>query len=299
MNRNAFVLVNLGAASLALLLTAPGAGAEAHASRSSVKGKYTDDNAGELSLVDGVAWRSPSAGGTVVHLTTRPIASGVLGSSCPMTEASALILLRDAAWVEVSPDAAGRSKFFTWGRTFGASRGGREADMGDNKWPIKLRKAPPGAIAGEVAYADHGSFDFELPVRQPSVAETSGAEGYDDGPREQPGTPATVGAFRAAYQAVRAAALKKDLPAFLAAQGFAASQIAAIRALPGIDDDFTRLSRRFLKTEKLGKPAFKGRRGSMTADGVNAEGKAFYNWYYLTSCGPGRYLLTTMAENPQ
>lgn len=299
MNRNGFVLVNLGAASLALLLTAPDAGSEAHAARSSVKGKYTDDNAGELSLVDGVAWRSPSAGGTVVHLTTRPIASAVLGASCPMTEARALILLRDAAWVEVIPDAAGRSKFFTWGRTFGASRGGRDEDMGDNKWTIKLRKAPPGTIAGEAVYTDHGSFDFELPVRQPSVAETSGAESYDDGPREEPGTPATVQAFRAAYQAVRAAALKKDLPAFLAAQGFDASQVAAIRALPGIDDDFARLSRRFLKTEKLGKPAFKGRRGSMTANGANPEGKAFYNWYYLTSCGPGRYLLTTMAENPQ
>jgi hypothetical protein len=299
MTRDAFVLATLGAASAALLLAAPDAGAAAHPARSSVKGTYTDDNAGELSLVDGVAWRSPSAGGTVVHLTTKPIASAALGSSCPMTEARALILLRDAAWVEVSPDAAGRSKFFTWGRTFGASRGGRDADMGDNKWTIKLRKAPPGTIAGEAVYAEHGSFDFELPVRQPSVAETSGAEGYDDGPREEPGTPATLQAFRAAWQAVRAAALRGDLPGFLAAQGFDASQIAAIRALPGIDDDFARLSLRFLKTEKLGKPAFRGRRGSMTASGANAEGKAFYNWYYLTSCGPRRYLLTTMAENPK
>jgi hypothetical protein len=298
-NRNAFVLASLGAASVALLLTAPDATAGAKASRASVKGKYTDDNAGELTVVDGVAWRSLSAGGTVVDLTTRPIASAVLGSTCPVTEARALILLSDAAWVEVIPDAAGRSKFFTWGRTFGDSRGSRVGDMGDNQWTIKLRKAPPATIAGEVVYADHGSFDFELPVRQPSVAETSGAESYDDGPREVPGTPAAVAAFRAAYQAVRAAALKRDLPAFLAAQGFDASQIAAIRALPEVDADFARLARRFLTTEKLGKPAFKGRRGSMTASGTNAEGKAFYNWYYLTSCGPGRHLLTTMAENPQ
>jgi hypothetical protein len=171
--------------------------------------------------------------------------------------------------------------------------------MGENKWTIKLRKAPPGTIAGNVVTAGHGSFDFELPLRQPSLAETSGAESYDDGPPEEPGTPATLQAFRAAWQAVRSAALKRDLPGFLAAQGFDAAQVAAIRALPGIADDFARLSLRFLKIEKVGKPAFRGRRGSMTASGTNAEGKAFHNWYYLTSCGPGRYLLTTMAENPQ
>ena len=297
-------LRSLFAPSLLALLLAPASPLEAQARTpplppAVVKGTYTDDNAGALSLVDGIAWRSAAPPATVVYLTTRPIASAALGSACPMTEARALTLLRDAAWVEVAPDASGASRFFTWGRTFGDSRGGRDTEMGDHKWTITLRTAPAGTIAGSVAYTDRGTFDFELPVRRPTIPETSGAQGYDDGPRERPATPVAAKAFMAAYQAVRAAALAKDLQAFLAAQGFSAAQIAAIRALPGIDDDFARLSLRFLETEsKRGKPAFQGRRGAMTAEGANAEGKRFYNWYYLTRCG-ARYLLTTMAENAQ
>jgi hypothetical protein len=264
-----------------------------------VKGTYTEDDAGQLTLVDGIAWRAAAVPGTVVYLTTKPIASAVLGSTCPVTEARALTLLRDAAWVEVAPDAAGTSKFFTWGRTFGASRGGRESDMGEGNWTITLRKTPPATIAGAVAYRDRGTFDFELPARRPTIAETSGAQAFDDGPRERAATPAEAKAFVAAYEAVRAAALKKDLPGFLAAQGFDAAQVAAIRALPGVDEDFARLSLRFLAKEvKRGKPAFKGRRGAMTAEGTNSEGKGFYNWYYLTKCGT-RHLFTTMGENPQ
>jgi len=286
----------LAAASLALCLVP--AAAQAQAARkpvgpASVKGTYTDDNLGALELVDGIAWSSVSAGGTVVFLTTKTIASQALGSACPMTEARAMILLRDAAWVEVTPDAAGRAKFFTYGRTFGDSRGGRQADMGDHPWTITLRKAPAGKVAGALAYGEHGSFDFEMPVRQPTVAEISEAQAYDGGGK---GAPPGLAAFTAAFQAVRAAALKKDLPGFLAAQGFSAAQITAIRALPGIEDDFARLSLRFLTTAKLGKPSFSGRRGSVTADGKNAEGKSFYNYYYLTACG-SRFVLTTMAEN--
>ncbi len=285
----------LVAASLALSLLPAIAHAQARkaAAPASVKGKYTEENAGALDLVDGIAWSPASAGGTVVKLTTKPIASSVLGSACPVTEARGMILLRDAAWVEVTPDAGGKSKFFTWGRTFGDSRGGRDADMGDHPWTITLRKAPAGTIAGAVAYGEHGSFDFELPVRQPTVPEISEAQAYDDGVT---GTPPSPAAFLAAFQAVRAAALRKDLPGFLAAQGFSPAQIAAIRALPGIDDDFARLSLRFLTSERLGKPSFTGRRGSVTAAGPNAAGKSFYNYYYLATCGP-RFILTTMAEN--
>src|SRR6185369_11446619 len=120
-----------------------------------VKGTFTDNDAGTLELVDGLAWTSATAGGTVVTLTTKPIASSTLGSACPATEARGMILLRDAAWVEVTPDAQGASKFFTWGRTFGASRGGRQADMGDHPWTITLRKAPADRIAGAIAYGEH------------------------------------------------------------------------------------------------------------------------------------------------
>ena len=260
----------------------------------SVKGTYSEADAGRLDLVDGIAWTSAAGGGTVVYLTTKPIASSALGGACPVTEARGMILLRDAAWVEVTPDAKGLSKHFAWGRTFGAARGGRQADMGDHPWTITLRKSPPGTIAGSVAYGDHGSFDFDLPVRHPGVPEISEAQAYDDAVA---GTPPSPEAFKAAFLAVRLAALKKDLPAFLAAQGYSATQIAAIRALPGIDADFARLSLRFLKKEVRHKPSFKGGRGSLTAEGTNAEGKSFYNYYYLTTCGT-RFILTTMAENP-
>jgi hypothetical protein len=50
----------------------------------------------------------------------------------------------------------------------------------------------------------------------------------------------------AAYKTMHDAALKKNLKGFLAAQGFDAKQIAAIRGLDGIDTDFAVYADRFL-----------------------------------------------------
>jgi hypothetical protein len=102
----------------------------------------------------------------------------------------------------------------------------------------------------------------------------------------------------AAYKKVRAAALKRDLKGLLAAQGFNEKEIAAIRALPGIDADLAVYSDRFLQPGKTGEiqtyPGYGGGHGR----GVNSKKAKFINFYWFTPC-EGRLVLTNIYENPQ
>ena len=81
-----------------------------------VKGHYKEINIGEFDLVDGIAYPASGGGGTVVYATNKPIASPMLtDSACPMTQARVLTELRNGRFVEVTLDAAGRSKYFAAG----------------------------------------------------------------------------------------------------------------------------------------------------------------------------------------
>src|SRR5215813_3417022 len=83
-----------------------------------VKGHFQEVNVGSFDVVDGIAYKSGA--GTVVFVVSKPIASPMLSSSpCPMTEARALLDLRDASYMEVTLDAAGQSKYFAAGKAFG------------------------------------------------------------------------------------------------------------------------------------------------------------------------------------
>jgi hypothetical protein len=108
----------------------------------------------------------------------------------------------------------------------------------------------------------------------------------------------TEQAVTAAYRAVHDAALKKNLKQLLAAQGFDAKQIAAIRGLDGIDADLTVYSDRFLTSGAPGDFTAKAGTDYVKVEGVNSKGKKFANYYHFAPCGD-HLVLVSIAENPQ
>jgi hypothetical protein len=261
-----------------------------------VNGRHEEANTGDFDLVDGIAWTAKGGAGTVVYAVSKPIASPALaGSPCPMTEARALTTLRDAGWVEVTLDAKGKSKYFSEGTAFGGS--GREEDVGGRYWKSSLTLDGSHA-KGEVRHASKGGFEFDMAVLSPRVTEVSESDKVG-GKRSDPlGITPTEQQIAGAYQAIRAAALKKDLARVLSAQGFDAKQIAAIRALPGIDADFAVFADRFLEPGTTGEFQSDPGYGAITAEGVNSRGAKFTNFYWFTPC-QGRMVLTNIYENAQ
>ena len=261
-----------------------------------VKGRHEEANTGHFDLVDGIAWTAKGGAGTVVYAVSKPIASPALaGSPCPMTEARALTTLRDAGWVEVTLDAKGKSKYFSEGTAFGGT--GREEDVGGRYWKSSLTLAG-GNAKGEVQHASKGGFEFDMAVLSPRVTEVSESDKVG-GKRSDPlGVTPTEQQIVGAYRAIRTAALKKDLAGALSAQGFDAQQIAAIRALPGIDGDFAVFADRFLEPGTTGEFQSDPGYGAITAEGVNSKGEKFINFYWFTPC-QGRLVLTNIYENAQ
>jgi hypothetical protein len=261
-----------------------------------VKGHHQEANTGNFDLVDGIAWTAKGGAGTVVYAVSKPIASPALASSpCPMTEARSLTTLRDAGWVEVTLDAKGKSKYFSQGTAFGGT--GREEDVGGRYWQSSLTLTG-GNAKGEVRHTSDGAFEFDLPVLSPRVTEVSESDRIG-GKRSDPlGVTPTEQQIAGAYRAIRAAAMKKDLAGVLSAQGFDAKQIAAIRALPGIDADFAVFADRFLEPDKTGELQSDPGYGGITAEGANPRGEKFTNFYVFTPC-QGRLVLTHIYENAQ
>lgn len=264
-----------------------------------VSGHYKEVNTGDFDVVDGVAWGPTRAGETAVYVTDRPIASPILGNTCPMAEARALSLLRDARWNAVDIDARGKSHYFGAGTHFSGTS--RSEDVGSHEWKFVRREVAAGRIAGRVNHQYYGSFDFDLPVHKPAVPEVSEIERMDGG-LARPDLPTPdAGAVTAVFAKLRAAALGRDLEGWLAAQGFSAEQIAAIRGLAGIDADLEQHALHFIapQTEKEteGTEMHPGE-GYVRAAGANSKGAKFINYYYFVPCGD-RLLLGTIAENPQ
>lgn len=261
-----------------------------------VSGHYSEINTGDFDLVDGIAWVHPGGTGTTVYVTSKPIASPILGATCPVTEARALTLLRNAAWNEVTISPAGKAPFYGAGTPFDGT--GRETDVGGRYWKIALDESAPGTIAGKVTHKERGSFTFELPVRTPAVPEKSESDRMDGFLTIPDAATPEVDALVATFRQVRAAALAKDLPAFLSAQGFDAKQIAAIRGLDGIDDEFSNLSLNFLIADEVEEPAGNPGYGVVSSHASNAEGKPFANYYFFAPCGE-RLVLIMIGVNPQ
>jgi hypothetical protein len=261
-----------------------------------VSGHYEEANTGSFDIVDGLAY-STSNGATVVHVVSKPIASAALGAtSCPMTEARSLALLRNASFLEVTLDSDAASQYFASGSPYGGQ--GREEEVGGHYWTVTGGKIADSRISGGLAYGDRGGFDFDLPVMKPSETEVSESDRVGgntfDGTRRKPTEPELL----TVYEKVRFAAIAKDLGALLAAQGFTAAQSEAVKALPGIQGDLAAYAARFLAPGKPEEPMVDAGTAFLGAKGKNSAGAAFTNYYEFHPCGD-RLVLVRIVENPQ
>lgn len=261
-----------------------------------VKGHLKEVNTGDFDLVDGIAYPARGGEGTVVYLTSKPIASPVLAESpCPMTLARALTSIRDAGYVEVTLDEKGKSKYFGKGTAFGGT--GRESDVGGRYWSSRLTLAN-GRASGIVEHKQHGGFEFDLPLSSPKITEISESDKMDGKRWDPAGVTPTEAQVTAAYRAVREAALRKDLKALLSAQGFDENEIAAIRGLEGIDADFAVYADRFLEPGTTGEFQNGPAHGAIVGTGTNSKGAKFLNFYWFTPCRD-ELVLVAIMENPQ
>lgn len=262
-----------------------------YAYKAPVKGHVKELNVGEFDLVDGIAYASLAGGGTVVYVASKPIASPMLvDSACPLAQARALSKLRNASFAEVTLDAAGRSKYFAAGTPFGGSL----TDLAPRGWSSTLQ-TDAGRAAGNVTHRQYGRFEFDLPLSNPRFDELS----YGDREHKRRLAATTPKpdeqAVTAAYVALRDAALAKDLKATLSALGFDAKQIAAIRGMDGLDADFLLFADRFLTPGTPGDPWSRPGSGQVRGEGLNANGKKYFNDYYFDLCGD-RLVLTGIVE---
>jgi hypothetical protein len=262
-----------------------------------VKGHYKEINTGNFDLVDGLAYSAAGGKGTVVFVTSKPIASPILnGSTCPMTEARAISLIRDANWAEVTIDAAGRSKFYGAGTQYTGTS--RSTDVGSHEWSIKGGKPADAKVAGSVNYRGRGTFEFTLPVFTPKNPEVSESDVMDGRRYAADRRKPTEAELTKAYTEMRKAALAKDLKAMLELQGFDAKQVQAIRGLAGIDGELAAHADRFLDPGTPEEPTLEPGYGAIGARGKTSKGAAFANYYFFAPCGD-RLLLTSIGLNPQ
>jgi len=260
------------------------------------KGHYKEVNIGEFDVVDGIAYTATGNAGTVVYVTSKAIASPLLAdSACPMTMARALTELRNASYMEVTLNSKGISKYFAAGTAFNGSS--KDTSPGGRYWQSRLKQDGSHAT-GNVVHRTDGHFEFDMPVYTPQVSEFSEGDGSDGLRYDKTLPKPTEAAVNAAFKALHDAALKKDLKALLAAQGFDSKQVAAIRGLEGIDADFALYADRFLTP---GNPDdFTARPGTAYVHtlGVNSKGKKFANYYHFVPCGT-QLVMVRIAENPQ
>lgn len=264
-----------------------------------VKGHFEEVNTGNFDLVDGIAYTTE--GGTVVFVTEKAIASSALaGSPCPMTLARAVALLRNAAYLEITLDEAGRSKYFAGGVQYGGQ--GREEDVGGwvggRPWKISGGRVLDGRIAGKVVHGTHGGFEFDLPIYKPQVNEVSMGDRVAGRRMDETRRGPTEDEVVTSYVEIRRAALAKDLEAMLSRQGFDANQVAAIQSLPGIDADLGAHADRFLVPGNPEEADVRAGFGQVGGRGQNSKGKPFVNYYEFTPCGD-HLVLVGIGENPQ
>ncbi|MBI2836691.1 MAG: hypothetical protein HYX75_00110 [Acidobacteria bacterium] len=263
-----------------------------------VKGHFEDPDRGVFECVDGIAYSAPGGTGTIIYVTSKPIASPVLaGSPCPVTMSRALVQLRGASYLEVPYNAEGKSSYFASGTPGGGT--GRESETpGRPYWSVEPRTAGDGRVAGSVSYPGKGRFEFDLPLLKAAAHEV-GEGDRSQGRRAGEGAPTpTEQQVLDAYSAIHKAARARDLAALLAAQGFDAAQIAAIRGLASIDEDFALFADRFLDPGTTEGLTLETGYAGVGGRGTNSKGKSFFNFYEFATCGDG-FLLISLYENPQ
>lgn len=239
-----------------------------------VKGHFGEVNIGKFDLVDGVAYAEGKD--TVIYVTEKPIASPIVAAStCAITQARALALLRNSGYVVVSMNAAGAPDYFEAGTPFN----GQMIDRAGRNVKISGGKTKDAHVSGTVADKSHGKFDFDLPVAD-----------------ARPARAVTQDELFAAYTSVRRAAIAKDLKAMLSALGFEPKAIEAIRGLAGIDADFASHADRFLDPGAPEEPDLRAMR--VGGRGKNSKGAAFINYYTFATCGD-KLVLVKVGENPQ
>ena len=259
-----------------------------------VKGHIKEINIGEFDLVDGIAYPTMGGGGTVVYVTSKPIASPMfVDSACPFTQAQALSTLRNANFSEVTLDANGRSRYFAAGTPFSGSL----TDLTARAWSSTL-KMDAGRAAGNVLHRQYGRFEFDLPLSTPKVDEISHGDRQQKRRLAATTPKPTEEAVTATYVAIRDAALKKNFKAMLAALGFDAKQAAAIRGMDGIEADFMVFADRFLTPGTPSDPWNKPGSGQVRGEGVKSNGKKFTNDYYFDLCGDHLVLTYIVEQTP-
>lgn len=180
------------------------------------------------------------------------------------------------------------------GTTFGGSS--REEEVGGHYWSSRMKADSDRAI-GSVVYKGVGNFDFDLPLSKPKVNEVSEGGLSQDGSSNVTAPTPTEQAVTAAYRAVHDAALKKNLKGLLAALGFEATQVAAIRGLDGIDADLMVYSDRFLTPGVPGEFNAIAGIATVRGEGMNSKGKKFTSYYHFATCGD-HLVLVGIGENP-
>ena len=240
--------------------------------------------------------------------STSPTSRSPRRSSAPPArwpKARALSLLRNARWNEVDVDAlAGKSRYFSAGTHYDGTS--RSEDVGSHDWKFVRRDERSGSgerIAGKVIDEDYGSFEFDLPVRQPAVLEVSEVERMDGGlyRTDMPTPDAT--AVVATFAKIRAAALAKDLAGLARRAGLLCrADRRPSRGLEGIDADLEQYALHFLSPEtRKGEEETEMHTGEgyVRAEGANSAGAKFINYYYLVPCGDRLLLGTIGARIPQ
>ena len=257
-----------------------------------VKGHIKEVNIGEFDLVDGIAYAAVSGAGTVVYVASRPIASPMLAdSACPLSQARALSTFRKANYAEVTLDAKGRSRYFA----AGTPSSGSLTSLSPRDWTSAV-KSDAGKAAGNVVHRNYGRFEFDLPLSRPSVDELSYGDRQKDRKLAATTPVPSEKDVIAAYVAVRDAVHRKDIKATLAAMGFDAKQVAAIRGMDGIDADFQGFTHRFLAPGTPAEPWTRLGQVQVIGEGNRANNsKKYRNGYYFDLCGD-RLVLTGIAE---
>ena len=262
-----------------------------------VKGHFKDINIGDFDLVDGIAYPASTGTGTVVYLTSKPIASPLIAeSACPMIEARVLTQMRNVGYLELTLDK-GASKYLIAGTPFAGSS--YEQASSSHRWVNRTKGGDAARVVGSFIDRGAGSYDFDLPLSQPKIGQRSNIDIEKSGARGDPTAPRPdQKAVTAAYTAVHDAAVKKNWKAMLGALGFDEKQNAAIRGLDGINADLAVYADRFLQP---GTPEdFSAKPGTayVKSAGVNSQGKKFANYYHFLPCGD-HFVLVAIAENPQ
>jgi hypothetical protein len=269
----------------------------------SVSGHVEETNVGRFDLVDGLAYRKSEGGGTVIVATSKAIVApaALAQSPCPATYARALTLLRGASHVEVSVGGTGSPEGIAIGAPDGSSAFAGGLELG-----LTLDVRNDTRIAGRVARRVSGSryrsryeqiLTFDLPVWTPGEAQmreidfVDGIKGPDDA-----ATP-TEEAVRHAYSVVRTSAADRNLNAWLQAQGFDASQSAAIRAIPGIRKDFATLAEQFLTPGTPDQIWVRPGIAGVEAEGTNGKGEKYRTGYYFLTCRT-QLVLVRVAGSP-